>query len=624
MKSHNSSNSKENNINKYENTKNKDYNDKILNDSLLSESNNDIMLNIDDEAKKLKTNIKEKDLKIFSKYEDLSEEQILKLIKEKNENLIQLSDQKDKSKNILNKIIKSLNTTLSKNSDFLCKEESDPEVINELKKKIDSKKKALKISKSLNQTFKSQYNSMVSKMPNNNKNLKEKINDNDTHIIELKNENKNLELEIRKYKDDEISKQKELEIIYEDKIYPAKIKMKADENQNLINQKHEYYNKMNMSLNSIKNLIKEVEHLEKIFSEIKGNENDSEKIEKKMTYWIEIIKNDLNGTEKEIISKVFKGQSKFLLTVDKKLNDEKELSYKIRSSSPNIKERRNINLSLKKIRNINNIDIEEAENNKFSGKKIINKGKNSRLIYSQNTEKTKNIIIPKGVFGKFSFLKQKPNTSESKISKTDKNINSTEEKLSEEKVDDIIQKDYNDTTDADYRQLLDKKTQYLETNSRLEENIKKIQRTINKKYDSINQIVQENSSRLELLKSRNELLQKEINNLKSVYQLTLEQEKIKYELKRQENEIKKDNQKSPVSVDISSATEKAILNELKESNDLPQKNKNKSGYRKEIIEHKIDNETREEKLQKIKQKYKDMNEDSIDEIEIDFNEEKNE
>ena len=622
MKSHNSSNSKENNINKYENTKNKDYNDKILNDSLLSESNNDIMLNIDDEAKKLKTNIKEKDLKIFSKYEDLSEEQILKLIKEKNENLIQLSDQKDKSKNILNKIIKSLNTTLSKNSDFLCKEESDPEVINELKKKIDSKKKALKISKSLNQTFKSQYNSMVSKMPNNNKNLKEKINDNDTHIIELKNENKNLELEIRKYKDDEISKQKELEIIYEDKIYPAKIKMKA--NQNLINQKHEYYNKMNMSLNSIKNLIKEVEHLEKIFSEIKGNENDSEKIEKKMTYWIEIIKNDLNGTEKEIISKVFKGQSKFLLTVDKKLNDEKELSYKIRSSSPNIKERRNINLSLKKIRNINNIDIEEAENNKFSGKKIINKGKNSRLIYSQNTEKTKNIIIPKGVFGKFSFLKQKPNTSESKISKTDKNINSTEEKLSEEKVDDIIQKDYNDTTDADYRQLLDKKTQYLETNSRLEENIKKIQRTINKKYDSINQIVQENSSRLELLKSRNELLQKEINNLKSVYQLTLEQEKIKYELKRQENEIKKDNQKSPVSVDISSATEKAILNELKESNDLPQKNKNKSGYRKEIIEHKIDNETREEKLQKIKQKYKDMNEDSIDEIEIDFNEEKNE
>ena len=624
MKSHNSSNSKENNINKYENTKNKDYNDKILNDSLLSESNNDIMLNIDDEAKKLKTNIKEKDLKIFSKYEDLSEEQILKLIKEKNENLIQLSDQKDKSKNILNKIIKSLNTTLSKNSDFLCKEESDPEVINELKKKIDSKKKALKISKSLNQTFKSQYNSMVSKMPNNNKNLKEKINDNDTHIIELKNENKNLELEIRKYKDDEISKQKELEIIYEDKIYPAKIKMKADENQNLINQKHEYYNKMNMSLNSIKNLIKEVEHLEKIFSEIKGNENDSEKIEKKMTYWIEIIKNDLNGTEKEIISKVFKGQSKFLLTVDKKLNDEKELSYKIRSSSPNIKERRNINLSLKKIRNINNIDIEEAENNKFSGKKIINKGKNSRLIYSQNTEKTKNIIIPKGVFGKFSFLKQKPNTSESKTSKTDKNINNTEERLSEEKVDDIIQKDYNDTTDADYRQLLDKKTQYLETNSRLEENIKKIQRTINKKYDSINQIVQENSSRLELLKSRNELLQKEINNLKSVYQLTLEQEKIKYELKRQENEIKKDNQKSPVSVDISSATEKAILNELKESNDLPQKNKNKSGYRKEIIEHKIDNETREEKLQKIKQKYKDMNEDSIDEIEIDFNEEKNE
>ena len=69
MKSQN--NNIKNIINKYENTKNKEYNDKILNDSELSLSNNDIMKSIDKEAKKLKTNIIEKDLKIFSKYEDL-------------------------------------------------------------------------------------------------------------------------------------------------------------------------------------------------------------------------------------------------------------------------------------------------------------------------------------------------------------------------------------------------------------------------------------------------------------------------------------------------------------------------------------------------------------------------
>ena len=216
---------------------------------------------------------------------------------------------------------------------------------------------------------------------------------------------------------------------------------------------------------------------------------------------------------------------------------------------------------------------------------------------------------PKGVFAKFSFLKQKPSTSESK-SNTKMNQNNIEEKLTEKKLENLLEKDYNDTTDSDYRELLDKKTQYLETNQRLEENIKNIQRTTNKKHDSVYQIVQDNINRLDLLN-------KEINNLLQVFQLTLEQEKIKYELKQKENQIKKG--KEPIAInklDISSLTEKAILNEMKESNDLliPQKNKNKSGYYMEKKEKIEDNETREEKLEKIKKKYREMNDESIEEI----------
>ena len=67
----------------------------------------------------------------------------------------------------------------------------------------------------------------------------------ETHLIELKNENKNLELEIKKYKDDEISKQKELEIICEDKLYPAKIKMKSYKKTKILNQKYECFKKIN-------------------------------------------------------------------------------------------------------------------------------------------------------------------------------------------------------------------------------------------------------------------------------------------------------------------------------------------------------------------------------------------
>ena len=582
------------------------------------------MSKIDNEAKKLKINITEKDIKVFSKYEDLSEDQILNLIKEKNESIIKLSDQKDKTKKDLNKIIKKLNTAIANNADLLCKEESDPDIINELEKVIESKKKSLKISKNMNQSIKIQYNTMINKISGNNMGKDDKINEKETQLLGLKNENKNLELQIRKYKDDGVSKQKELEIICENKLYPAKIKMKSDENQNLLNQKLEHHKKISSCMNSIKNLIKEVNHLEQMNSEM----SNDDKIEKKINFWTDIIKSDLTGPEKEIISRIEKNQSKFINEIYKKPNNKNETNNKIRRTSPNLNEKRYVNRSLKKIKPVNNLEIDDTDNNNYNyDKDIINKGMNSKLFYSQNTEK--NILTditqryqkktknpPKGVFAKFSFLKQKPNTSESKALK--KNINNSAENIPEEIKVNIIEKDYNDTTDEDYRQLLDKKRQYLETNTRLEENIKKIQKTLNQKYNSVSDVVQENTNRLDLLKSRNELLQKEINNLTTVYQLTIEQERIKYELKQKENKIEKEkNNKIVNQFDTSSVTEKTILNALKESNDLPKKNKNKSGYVIEKhSENKVDNETREEKLQKIKLKYKNMEDEPIDESDL--------
>ena len=169
---------------------------------------------------------------------------------------------------------------------------------------------------------------MISKISGNNKGKGEKKTEIETHIIGLKNENKNLELEIRKYKDDEISKQKELEIICEDKIYPAKIKMKSDENTNLLNQKNEYHRKINRSINSIKNLLKEVNYLEQIFSEYKNK--DKEKLENKMNFWIDIIKSDLEGNDKDIITRIIKNETKFINEINKKENNNKMHLLKIK------------------------------------------------------------------------------------------------------------------------------------------------------------------------------------------------------------------------------------------------------------------------------------------------------
>jgi hypothetical protein len=200
--------------------------------------------------------------------------------------------------------------------------------------------------------------------------------------------------------------------------------------------------------------------------------------------------------------------------------------------------------------------------------------------------------------------------------------NSGEEKNIEEILGNIIDKDYNDTTDEDYRELLDKKSEYLEKNLVLDENIKKVQRTVNNKYSSVEVVVQENLNRLNLLKSRNELLEKEVNNLNNVYQLTLEKYKIKNELKRKEYAKDQENKKQTTIINPldSSNVEKNILNALKESTDsnLPKK-KSKKKIAKEndsTSKNENDNETRDEKLQKIKKKYMEMNDECIDESDI--------
>jgi hypothetical protein len=185
-------------------------------------------------------------------------------------------------------------------------------------------------------------------------------------------------------------------------------------------------------------------------------------------------------------------------------------------------------------------------------------------------------------------------------------------------VDKIIEKDYEDTTDSEYRELLDKRTKYLETNIRLEKNIKEIEKTKKSKMLNISMTVQENEKRLKELKAQNDLLEKEINNLYNLYQLTIDKEKLKQEIKEKEKKKKMEeniNKEQPV-VETPLPKENIIQNELKESKDsvknknvtepkkkLSKNSKNRSGYVDDYVVNKSIVETREQRLQKIRQKY---------------------
>lgn len=589
---------------RYENPKENEYKPKQYNSIEVSESGGDIMKKINEAADNLESIIDKNDLKIFSKYEDLNEEQLKKLLEEKSENLIKLNKQKDDSKIKLSNLLKELNKTITDNTEILYKEKPEPETIYNLQKEIENKKKELKVVKNMNHSCKCQYNAINNKL--NKKNNKNNDNNGETQISNLKNENKKLQIDIRRYKDESITKKKDVKNIVDNKIFPNMMKIKAEEIRNLTNSKHKYYTKIKDCMKSLDNVIKEIYHLEDISNQ-KFKEEGDENLNNKVNFWINLIKSDLSGTQDEIISKIEKKESKFL-------NELKKTDFnnnKVKSSSfeENIKE--------------NNNNVVKSSNLNFSQRK--NKISNLNNINLKNSHK--------GIFGKFNYLKQKPNSSINKYKLSSINLSSEEIKINNYKntcnnidIDNIIQKDYEDTTDSEYRELLDKKSQYLETNMRLEKNIKEIERTKKNKLLNISYTVQENEQKLKELKAQNDLLEQEIVNLQNLYQLTIDKERLKQEIKEkekkkiiEENNKKKENLVGDKSKMDNSNTENIILNELKESNESLKKNKknvekkkmnknkNKSGYADDFIPDENVIESREERLQKIKKKYLDEN-----------------
>ena len=588
---------------RYENAKDNEYHPTQYNNNVeVSESGADLMQKINEEADNLKSIIVKKDLKIFSKYEDLDEEQLKKLIEEKDNNLLKLNKQKDESKNKLSNILKKLNKTITDNSDILYKEKPDPEILFYLQKEIENKKKELKIAKNMNHSSKCQYNAMYSKLNKQNKSNEKGSGEN--KISNLKNENKKLQIDIRKYKDEDVNKKKDVKKIVDNKELPNTIKKKTEEIRNLTSHKNECYTKIKMSIKSLENIIKEISHLEEM-SEKKYKEDKDENLNNKINYWLDIIKSDLNGTQDEIIAKIDKNETNFI----KEINKLNKLELKNKNNTDDIK----------------SSSLDEKTSNLELSYDLKSKNRKKNVLRINNSKDNY-----KGIFGKFNYLKQKQNQNSPQKYKL-KKINISSEEIKNNKnidIDIIIQKDYVDTTDNDYRILLDKKSQYLETNVRLERNIKEIERTKKSKLLNISYTIQENEKKLKELKLQNDLLEQEIINLQNLFQLTIDKVKIKKELKDKKNNkkiiIEENNNEKQITnqnkLETSLTTEKNILNELKESNEIkislneiPKKmNKNRSGYTDDFIPDKSVFETREQRLKKIKEKY--LVEDENEEI----------
>ena len=653
------------NNNKKRNIKNK----KITDSSNIVEDTevNDTISKKNKKSKKINS----KNMKVFEKYHNLSIKELHILLSQKNDDLIKLNEEKEKSKKILNELITKLNTTISNNSEFLYDDEIDDDLILNLEKIKEDKKRQLENSKKINNLFKEQLSSIKDKISYNDKE-KKRLSLIDTKIDNLKKKNNLLKKEINDIKSKKVIQDKELEIISENKKYPLKIKLISEEMSSFASQKHEYFSKFSMSLKSLDNVLKEIKRFDEMYNSSIKEDTDENSV-KKINFWMNIIKNDLSGEKSEIVARIENGKSQFLNEI-KNRNDNNlnsicnTVGYE--TNITNSVSNAHTEESPPKINETDNDTIRNNEKNTIN-KIIINKNKSSSLLYS-NFNKSANMIkknkIPslyiksnnsgnnlehKTLFKKLDYLKAKsPNNFGMKLKLKNINILDNNNKgnnyISEEindsvemnnnvnyihsnpnqminvnnnnsdndELNTILTRDYNQITDAEYRELLNKKEQYLESNMRLEKNIIDIKKTKNKKISNVLKVIKENGTNLDNIKKQNALIEKEINNLCNVFKLTMEQAKL-------QNEIKQKNKKKLKLKTESVKNEENKLHtsveQLPKNNDyddipIPQKRKIQSIDVNSSSKKKKKNETREEKLKMIREKYKngieEINEDN--------------
>ena len=650
-----------------------------------SNEKSDILIKSQNAQKKEKSNL----MKVFNKYHNLSKKELHILLSQKNDDIIRLNEEKEKSRKILSNLISKLNNTISKNSEILYDDEFGTDILSNLEKIKEDKKKQLENSKKLNNLFKQQLVHIKEKISNNEKE-KKKLELIDNKIDNLQKENILLKKEINIIKSQKVVQNKKVEYIDNNK-YSQEIKIKTEQNNNFASQKHDYFTKLSMSLKSLDNIKKELKRFDEIYnSSIK--EVTDENLVKKINFWINLIKNDLKGDENEIVTRIKDDKSQFLKELESK-NDIIISKY---------------NSTLETLESMNNTQQKE-ENNKKSIKNkntiksnkiyrnglLINKTKSTSLIYSNfyatlsttrknkmaqymSTNNSGNDLEKITLFKKLNYLKLNSPIHNMKLrlknisnaenkskgnnfiseeindsignnykSNIQVQMSPTNKKISEEDINSILVGDYNQVSDSDYRELLDKKDQYLDSNMRLDKNIDNLRKTKNKKIAYILKIIKENDRNLQNIKKQNYLIEREINKLNNIYKLTYEQVKLENEInkkqinpkkrlksdsvKKEEKEKEKEKSKSKEKEKSKSKERENILiksidkskdNSKTEEEIFPKKLKIKNTDKKSSKKRKKSG-TREEKLRIIKEKYKDGNFELNDENSILSNNEEN-
>ena len=585
---------------KYIDADNKVYKDPILRNDK-GEISEDITPN---QSMVSKNNKKKKDLNVD--IENLSEDEIRNLIDEKSQSIQQLSKKTNNLQKKLKNALKQLNDKIQDSAEILYKKEANSTELQWLEEKYKTKQNLLNTEKKINHSYKVQYKILDNKLKNRNivKSLKKNIeneaqntqNINKTfstkslsvnksanisnslymniedEILMIKNKNKEIISEISKIKESKVSQQKKVDEIINGEL-ELELRQKMEELQQLNMMKMDYeekYKTLNRSMNMAKEKIKHFEEKVKKLEE-KNELIQTDKLEN-YNFWMELIKKEINNNELEqLINLIKNDKSDFIKEIDKNRKIKKKKKLLKDASTEMIK-----------------------ENNNNTEEKKVNQNKNIYAIFSLLNSKANNNIN---------------NKNNGKINKNNydylQNENLEIEKLLE---DDTI---YNLISENEYRELLNKKEEYIETSLRLDKTIENFIKTENSKYTRINKAIKDKLVQLRLSKEKNKLTKDEVNNLENIYQLLLEKENIKKEINQKMNFKQNKNN---------------IIEKPKENNIISDKNyinqpiinseeSNKSNLKENISEEITNKEddfpnTRDEQLKMIRKKYMEEEENN--------------
>ena len=585
---------------KYIDADNKVYKDPILRNDK-GEISEDITPN---QSMVSKNNKKKKDLNVD--IENLSEDEIRNLIDEKSQSIQQLSKKTNNLQKKLKNALKQLNDKIQDSAEILYKKEANSTELQWLEEKYKTKQNLLNTEKKINHSYKVQYKILDNKLKNRNivKSLKKNIeneaqntqNINKTfstkslsvnksanisnslymniedEILMIKNKNKEIISEISKIKESKVSQQKKVDEIINGEL-ELELKQKMEELQQLNMMKMDYeekYKTLNRSMNMAKEKIKHFEEKVKKLEE-KNELIQTDKLEN-YNFWMELIKKEINNNELEqLINLIKNDKSDFIKEIDKNRKIKKKKKLLKDASTEMIKE--------------NNNNIEE---------KKVNQNKNIYAIFSLLNSKANN---------------NNNNKNNGKINKNNydylQNENLEIEKLLE---DDTI---YNLISENEYRELLNKKEEYIETSLRLDKTIENFIKTENSKYTRINKAIKDKLVQLRLSKEKNKLTKDEVNNLENIYQLLLEKENIKKEINQKMNfkQNKNNNIEKPKENNIIS--DKNYINQPINNSEENNKSNLKENISEEITNKEDDfPNTRDEQLKMIRKKYMEEEENN--------------